>query len=398
MPALSPPSASRLIVMGAAATLTGVGLGRLAYAALLPGLISAGWLSPADAGYVGAANLLGYLVGALLASPASRRLGAGPVIKASALLIGIGFAANAWPGPVWWFTLWRFVAGVTGAFLMVIAPSLIGRQLPESKRKRGITWIFTGIGIGVFLSATLVPALIQQGLAFAWLGLALVCVPAIWLVWAPWPEPVADNNPKEAGKAGAGLLLALVYLAYSLDAVGFIPHTVFWVDYLERQRDFTTFAAASQWGLFALGAIAGPFIAGALARRIGWHRTLLTAFTLKGSAVLLPAVVPGLASISVSSFTVGAMIPGMVATTAGRIGELVAPHQQTLAWGRATALFAIAQAGSAYLMATLYAHADNGALIFRLGGSALLTGAAIVLLSPWLARQPKTTGPDRPAR
>lgn len=390
MPALSSPSSGRLILMGTAATLVGVGLGRFAYAALLPGLIEAGWLGAADAGYVGAANLLGYLFGALLANRAARWLGPGRVIKGSALLIGIGFAANAWAGPVWWFTVWRFVAGVTGAFLMVVAPTLISRQLPESKRKRGSTWIFAGVGVGVLLSATLVPALIQQGLVYAWLGLALVCLPALWLVWAPWPTPAVEPERQTAGNQGAGRLLALVYAGYSLDAVGFVPHTVFWVDYLERQRGLATFDAGLQWGLFAIGAVAGPFLTGALARRVGWHRTLVTALSLKGSAVVLPVLVPGLIAISLSSFTVGALIPGMVATTAGRIGELAAAHRQTLAWGRATALFAVAQAGSAYLMATLYAHAANGAVIFLLGGTALLTGALIVLASPWLAR-------DKPA-
>ena len=212
-----------------------------------------------------------------------------------------------------------------------------------------------------------------------------MCLPAIWLIWVRWPAPPSAAQQPTAPAQGAGLLLALVYLGYSLDAVGFVPHTVFWVDYLERQRGFTTFAAALQWGTFALGAIAGPFLVGALARRVGWHRTLVTALTLKGSAVLLPALVPGLAAISVSSFVVGAMIPGMVATTAGRIGELVSPDHQTLAWGRATALFALAQAGSAYLMAALYAHADNSGLIFQLGGASLLSGAVIVLLSPRLA-------------
>ncbi|HAM75254.1 MAG TPA: MFS transporter, partial [Alcanivorax sp.] len=161
-PSLSP---GRLVLMAGSATLVGIGLGRFAYAALLPGVIAAGWLNEADAGYVGAANLLGYLVGAVLASRVSRWFGPTRVIKASVLLVGLGFLASAWAAPVWWFSLWRFVAGVTGAFLMVIAPSLIASQLPESMRKRGTTWIFAGVGLGVLFSATLVPLLITQGLA-----------------------------------------------------------------------------------------------------------------------------------------------------------------------------------------------------------------------------------------
>ena len=43
-PSLSP---GRLVLMAGSATLVGIGLGRFAYAALLPGVIAAGWLNQA---------------------------------------------------------------------------------------------------------------------------------------------------------------------------------------------------------------------------------------------------------------------------------------------------------------------------------------------------------------
>ena len=47
---------------GLAATLIGNGIGRFAYTPLIPALIAAGWFSPAEAVYLAAANLAGYLV------------------------------------------------------------------------------------------------------------------------------------------------------------------------------------------------------------------------------------------------------------------------------------------------------------------------------------------------
>ncbi len=191
------PSAGpgRLIAAGIAATLAGIGVGRFAYAALLPGLINAGWLSTSDAGYVGAANLLGYLVGALLAGRAERWLGARLLINASTVLIALGFFLSTWAAPVWWFSLWRFVAGVTGAFLIVVVPSLVATRLPPHLRKHGATWIFTGIGIGVVLSATLVPALVHRGLPLAWLALGLISLVPVALAWVRWPPvPVSHSD------------------------------------------------------------------------------------------------------------------------------------------------------------------------------------------------------------
>ncbi|MFC6329668.1 YbfB/YjiJ family MFS transporter, partial [Alloalcanivorax gelatiniphagus] len=180
---------------------------------------------------------------------------------------------------------------------------------------------------------------------------------------------------------GAGLLLLVVYLAYLMDAVGFVPHTVFWVDYLERQRGFSHWAAALQWGVFAVGAVSGPFLAGAMARRLGWHRTLITALTLKGTGVLLPMLVPGIAAVTASSFLVGAMIPTMVSGIMGRTAELVPPRLATQAWGRATALFAVGQAGAAYALAALYARPGGAPLTFEIGGATLLAAAVLVAVS-----------------
>ena len=52
---------------GLCASLVGLGLARFAYTPLIPALIAANWFSPADAVYLGAANLAGYLAGALVA-------------------------------------------------------------------------------------------------------------------------------------------------------------------------------------------------------------------------------------------------------------------------------------------------------------------------------------------
>ena len=62
--------------IGAAATLfVGMGIGRFSYGPMIPALVETGALSAAEAGYVGAGNLLGFLVGAVFALAITRRLG-----------------------------------------------------------------------------------------------------------------------------------------------------------------------------------------------------------------------------------------------------------------------------------------------------------------------------------
>ena len=64
----------RAATAGLCATLVGIGLARFAYTPLLPALIEGGWFSPPDAAYLAAANLVGYLVGAIGARPVMGRM------------------------------------------------------------------------------------------------------------------------------------------------------------------------------------------------------------------------------------------------------------------------------------------------------------------------------------
>ena len=69
-----PIGTGRITAAGLCAALVGIGLGRFAYTPLIPALIEAEWFSAFDVVYLGAANLAGYLAGALAARPASARL------------------------------------------------------------------------------------------------------------------------------------------------------------------------------------------------------------------------------------------------------------------------------------------------------------------------------------
>ena len=66
----------RAMLAGLCASLVGIGLARFAYTPLIPVLVTEQWFDPAQAAYLGAANLAGYLAGALSA-PAHDRGRAG---------------------------------------------------------------------------------------------------------------------------------------------------------------------------------------------------------------------------------------------------------------------------------------------------------------------------------
>ena len=121
----------RAILAGLCASLVGIGLARFAYTPLIPALIEARWFAPDDVVFLGAANLLGYLAGALAGRPLAARMGARRTLQVMMLAASLAFFACAVPLSVAWFFGWRFLSGLAGGAIMVLAALTILPQVPE---------------------------------------------------------------------------------------------------------------------------------------------------------------------------------------------------------------------------------------------------------------------------
>ncbi|WP_027014474.1 YbfB/YjiJ family MFS transporter [Comamonas composti] len=382
-----------LLLTGFMATLSGVGLARFAYTALMPQMVLAGWFGGEQVAYLGAANLLGYLIGALAAAPLAERLGAARVLCWCWIAVALSFAACAWPLPMAWFSLWRCVSGIGGAILMVLGPSLAMSAAPLERRPALGPLMFCGIGAGALLSATMIPVLARQSLGAVWWALAIACAGAAFIgVRQTHKLPRATIHPAGSAAPVPGgslrspqtlwtLPVILVLLAYTSDAFGFVPHTVFWVDYLARELQLGAAYASTQWALFGLGAICGPLAVAFCATRFGWWGTTAGAYVLKTTAVAMPLFWAGFAAHGLSSFLVGALSPGIAAITSGYLMQLIGPLQHKRMWGYATAAFALLQAVSGYFMAWSYAGSGSYRQLFVYGTASLLAGSLMVLFS-----------------
>src|SRR5688572_15737434 len=87
----------RATLSGLCASLVGIGLSRFAYTPLIPALIAADWFTPSQSAYLGAANLAGYLAGALLGRPMAARAPVGAVLRMMMVLASVAFFACAFP-------------------------------------------------------------------------------------------------------------------------------------------------------------------------------------------------------------------------------------------------------------------------------------------------------------
>jgi predicted MFS family arabinose efflux permease len=384
-----PDMAWRPVLSAFCACLIGIGLARFAYTPLLPAIVNAHWFDASTAAYLGAANLAGYLAGALLGRHLAVRWSVVTVLRAMMLLATIAFFACAEPVSFAWYFGWRFTAGLAGGALMVLAAPTVLAHVPAPRRGLVGGVIFMGVGVGVAASGTLVPLLLQGGVTQTWIGLGLLSTLLTALAWGGWPHEKADGStpinsePVVTGRARSITLRAL-YGEYALNAAGWVPHMIFLVDYVARGLHQGVEVGAEFWVLFGIGATLGPVLAGHLADRAGFGAALRLSFFIEAVAVALPVFDLGRAGLIVSSVVVGAFVTGTVPLVLGRIGELL-PHQparQKAAWSTATVAFAIFQAVAAYGLSFVFEYSGGDyRMLFIVGACSITAALALDLVT-----------------
>ncbi|WP_020656992.1 YbfB/YjiJ family MFS transporter [Massilia niastensis] len=372
-------AASFAIFAGLGASLVAIGLARFAYTPLIPELIKAHWFAPGHVVYLGAANFAGYLVGALM----GRRLGARwthrTMLRAMMALATLSFAACAAPLSLGWFFAWRFLSGFAGAVVMVLAAQTVLPMVAPARRGLASGAIFMGVGAGIVVSGTLVPALLRAGLAATWLGLAACSALFTILTWRAWPA----HDAAAGANAPAGRMpraVRLLYAEYAAVAVGLVPATVFLVDYVARGLHQGTAQGAVYWVVYGAGALSGPMLYGLAADRIGFARGLRLGLALSGAAAAAMALFPHALTLGAASLLLGAFTPGVATLMIGRLHELLpgAPAAQHAAWGRSTTVFALFQALAGYGLSWLFAWSGGQhGVIFMVAGAAFAAALAL---------------------
>lgn len=208
-----------------------------------------------------------------------------------ALFTGLSFAAQTW----WHLFLFRFLAALGIGGEWAVGSALLAETWPSRWRPWIAAVLQTGVNLGVLLAC--VTALMLRGLPPRYVFLAGI-LPALLVFWIRRnvPEPAewesAKRNSREAPPGIAQLfrgdvlpitLLSISVCAASLSAWwGFM----FWhPQHLLNLPELSTWTLEAKRGLVAntffriiAVSILGNFVAGALAKRMGYRRTIALMF------------------------------------------------------------------------------------------------------------------------
>lgn len=316
----------------ALAAAVSLGLSRFSYGLLLPAMrADLGW-SYFLAGALNTANAAGYLLGALLMPRLLARHDARALLLAGGYAAALLMAAHALVRADGLLLALRLLSGaasaasfVCGGLLAARLASGAGPGAAAPRRSAGLVLglYYGGVGLGIIVSAQLLPALTQWqasggavGLgwpaAWALLGLCAALLTALtgWGTRRLHAPPAARGAQATAAWRPMGWALA----GYLMFGVGYIGYMTFVVTLLREQGQ----SAAQIVGFYSLlgaGVIASSWLWAGLLQRHRSGRPLMWLNALLALATLLPVVSRQPAVVLVSGAVFGGVMLSVVAAT-----------------------------------------------------------------------------------
>jgi predicted MFS family arabinose efflux permease len=334
------------LAMGPAVAL---GLGRFAYALLLPAMrADLGW-DFAEAGSMNTANAAGYLAGALVAAPLAKWAGGRRLFAVTLLFTAITVAASGLTADFSMLLALRLAAGFTGALAFISGAGLVAAAATGGSRSRAPTLLgvyFGGAGIGIIASAVAVPSLLDTvGWRGGWLVLGALAIAGAALgcfVLRRSPEP-AQATGARAGSGWSPRAMAHSLFAYGLFGAGYIAYATFIIAYLRSDEGFTAASVALFWSILGLTSVAAAFLWGPILSRLtgGWGTAATIAVVMIGAAV--PLVWSRPAGAYLSAILFGGSFLSVVAAVTAFARKAAKPHAWTAVIAVFTVVFGLGQ-------------------------------------------------------
>ena len=218
-----------LILTGIAALTIAIGIGRFSYTPILPYMISELKLTTTDAGLIASSNYLGYLLGSLIPIFPQFPKNIRSIFIYSIFISIISLFAMGLTNTFEIFILIRFIHGVFSAFVLILGTSLIVSHVQKKGKIFLGTAHFSGVGLGMALSAIVVSYL--GFLNFTWdelwfsIGILAIMLSFQIIKFTPIQKAEVKYNLKSKNKTNLGF--SLITISYGLYGFGYVAFGTF---------------------------------------------------------------------------------------------------------------------------------------------------------------------------
>jgi len=299
-------SALKLTVGGLLALVAAMGIGRFIYTPILPHMAAGEQLSASETGLIASANFAGYLLGAVGAAiPALARRPRVWLLAGLGVSVATTLATGLVDGmPA--FLAVRFVAGVASALALVFVSAIVLERLAGSGHAGLSAVLFSGVGVGIALSALTISSshALGGGWRADWIAGGVIALAAAAMVpmLIPGAGPVAAPATP-ASRPPDRTLLRLI-AAYGLYGFGYVITMTFLVAIVRGAPDLAPLET-TVWVVVGLSAAPSIAVWQWAGRRLGQMRALSLACAIEAVGVTLSVADASIVPVLAAAFLLG---------------------------------------------------------------------------------------------
>jgi sugar phosphate permease len=384
-----------VLVMGTLVVFGSLGLARFGYTMVLPDMQTNLGFDNAQTGALATANLIGYLILAVISGVVAARYGPRVVIAAGLTLAGAGMMltglATGFPDAA----AWRVLTGIGSGASNVPVMALLAAWFATKRRGLASGIAVAGSALGLIFAGVVVPRVLSaygdDGWRMCWFIFG-----GITLLLAVGSLMLLRNRPAEVGLKPVGASgedtvsdqkreglqwdrvyrsrtvwhLGLVYVAFGFS---YIIYMTFFTKHLIAEGDYTKDAAGDLFMTMGWVSLVCGLLWGTVSDVIGRRRALIIVFVIHAVAFSLFALWTTPAGFTLSAVLFGLSAWSIPAIMAAACGDALGPRLAPAALGLITLLFGVGQAVAPSIAGAM---ADATGSFF----AALLLAAGVALL------------------
>ena len=338
---------ARLILILSLAPTIGLGIGRFAYALVLPDMRdSLGW-SYSAAGFMNTINAAGYLAGALVASRLIKRFGLSATVRWGTLTCVASLALCALSGNFVVLSFARLLVGL-GAAAVFVGGAALAARIAQSQPERAnflLSLFYAGPGLGILSSGLIAPFVLQAfgpgSWWIVWWALTLLAIiMSIPLLLAPIDTRAGISDAAPANFAIRPVLIYLV--GYFLFGAGYIAYMTFMIAYV-RDAGGGPAAQSAFWCLLGLSAFVTPWLWRRVLARDGGGISTAIILGVNAIGAALPLLGHSTAWLAASALVFGVSFFAIVGSTTAFVRFNYPPASWPTAIAAMTIAFGIGQ-------------------------------------------------------
>jgi predicted MFS family arabinose efflux permease len=352
------------------------GIGRFAYALILPAMREDLAWSYTEAGWMNTANALGYLIGALACLRLARSVDPRKSFAVGMVVTALMLIACGTTRQFGLLLALRLLTGVASALVFISGGALAAHVGSQRFAPTAIAVYFGGAGLGILLSGAMLPCLLERHGNAAWSltwiamgGVALACTLPSLLASASVEVPVDRHVAAQWSRRA----LACSFAGYFLHGVGYIAYMTFVVAWM-KSRGSAALEVSIVWAILGAAAVASPLGWREPLRRWSGGASLAAAIAVLAFGAALPLLGGAFVPMALSAALVGSCVMVPAAATASLTRRCLPPAAVNSALATYTVLFSSGQSIGPVLTGSL---ADaTGSLSGGLAFSVLVLAAA----------------------